>query len=384
MFLRPNARGARVRVRPFGPLGPNARGAGRCDDTMRWRLFVVMGLMGVGAACGQQSLEDELARHPAGVLPRGATQIAWARMDRLRGDPLAALAYEKGRALPWGQTFEGVARTLESCGELSRLALGTYGTGARAAATIVVATGRFDAAAFRDRLQKANVPFVEGTYGEETFYTCGRGNERSFVCFPSAGLVVVASQEALLKETLDLRRSAKKSMARDNGFAPLLKGFSPDLDLWVTGIFPEPFLASLAATISPAVQAIQAFTLTLSGDEPRHWRFALLCLSGETARANAEVLKTLVAIVPLQLARAGYAIPQLEAVIGDGEIVVDGQTADLRLSVARNAAAAITTAFRQGPTAPPVEAMPLGDVPLPLPGALAPVEPAPRQPEGNE
>lgn len=354
---------------------------------MRGRSLAALGLVGLIVACGGRSFETEIDRHPAGVLPRGASQLAYVRIDKLRSNPLATLAYEKGRAFQWGQAFEGIARILDWAGEISRLALGTYGEEDRLPATVVVAAGRFDAKAFRDALGKAKVPHVENTYAKQAYYTCGRGTERCHVCFLSPGILVAASQEDLLKQTLDLRKSARKSMARDRGYAPILGSFSADLDLWATGMFPAPFTATLAQTLSPAVQYIQAFTIRMTCGETGRLSVALLCVSSEAAQANAQVVKKLVSIVPLQLAQLGYRIPQLETAIANSEIVVNGITADFQIALPEADVAAIAATLQAEPTEPvPLESLLPGGLPggvpdgapLGAPGALPP-GPAPNQ-----
>jgi len=296
-------------------------------------------------------------------------QVFYARADSLRGDPLVALAMEQTHKIKWGRSLKGIAETLQRAGDVSRLALGTYGNSAREPSAVAVATGRFDEEAFRKALESAQTPFVESTYGKRDYLTCGRGDARSYVCFLSPNVVVAASSEKLLKQTLDIRDGKRKSLERDRTFEPLLKSFSPDLDLWATGIFPADIAAALGSQLqSPAVQMIQGFTVKLSGTgDKKRLDVALHCASPDAAQANGMILKTLLGSVVTQIRLAGYEIDDLLKAINRSRIVVDGTKTDFQLEMSKKEIAATATAFRNGPTSMVVETLPPPPAAPPIP-----------------
>jgi len=317
---------------------------------MRAVALVTCGLLGSIVACGSRPLETEIERHPARVLPQGASQIFYARVDRLRVNPLVVLVYEQGQRLRLGPSLKGTSQTLPLAGDIERLALGTYsGPTGREQAAVAVATGRFHEDTFRKALETFRIPYVEGRYGELRTYTCGRGEARCYVCFASPRLLVASSQEDLLKRTLDLSTRKAKSMARDRGFAPLLEGFSPETDLWVTGFFPSGLAAAFGDQMQAAIQAIQAFTIVLETDDGSRLAFVLHCDSPEAAEANAMVLKTLIAGLVQQLVVSGYSIPDLINAINRSRIVVERARTTFKLQMNKTEVAATAAALRAEP-----------------------------------
>ena len=316
---------------------------------------VAVGLLVLVVACGGRPLENEIERHPARVLPQGASQVVYARMDHLQGNSLAAWAFERGENIQWGQSFQGISQTLRLAGEITRIALGTYGAADREPSAVVVAVGQFDGEAFRKALESAQTPYVESVYGDHRYYTCGRGDTRCYICFPSPRVVVAASQEDLLKRTVDLSKRGKKSLAHDQGFAPLLESFSPEMDFWATGLFPNAIAMSLGGQLqTPAIQLIQAFTIKLTGDENKRLDLVLHCASPEAAQANAMILKTLLGSVVHQVVLAGYRVPDLVDALTRSQIVVEGATADFQFEMSQAEIAATAEALRAGPAEQPV------------------------------
>jgi len=325
---------------------------------MRAVAAVSLASLGFLLACGGRSLDVEIERHPANVLPQGATQVFYARVDRLRDNPLAVLACERAQKLDLG-TFKSTSQTLALAGDVERLVLGTYGaTVEKEAAAVVVATGRFNEDVFRKALETFRMPHVEGSYGDRRFYTCGRGETRCYVSFVSPRLLAVASQEDLLKRTLALSKRGTKSMARDRGFAPLLQSFSPEMDLWATGLFPPVLSAAFGGQLQAAVQLIQAFTLKLAGQERKHLDLVLHCGSVEAAQANAMVLKTLLGATVQQLVDGGYNVADLIDAVNRSQIIVEGGTADFKLEMNKAEIAATAAVLRAEPVAPAIEAFP--------------------------
>lgn len=321
-------------------------------------------LLGFVIACGGRPLETEIERHPANVLPQGASQIFYARMDRLRDNPLAVLAYERGQASELGPSLKGANQMLQLAGGIERLALGTYGAAAgQEPATVVVATGQFDENAFRKTLESSQMPYVDGSHGTCRFFTCGRGEARCYVSFSSPRLVVASSQEDLLKRTLDLSGRGAKSMARDRGFAPLLGSFSPEMDLWVTGVFPSALSAMFDGQMAQAIELIRAFTIKLAGGDTKRLDLLLHCASAEAAQADAMLLKKLLVSVAQQMVLAGYSIPDLINIINRSEIVIVGSTADFNVEINKAELAATAAAFRAKPAPPTVET-PRSQIPL--------------------
>jgi hypothetical protein len=319
-------------------------------------VFSLALLLGCG---GRRSLETQLERHPADVLPQGAAQIASARLDRLRNNPLAVLAYERAKAANLGPALKGILQALEPAGDLNRVALAVYGAAiGRDAAAVVVAAGRLSEDIFRKSLELARLPYVEGTHDGRRFYTCGRGNERCYVSFVSPRLVVASSQEDLLKRALDLGRSGAKSMARDRGFAPLLDSFSPQMDLWVTGAFPRALSSAFGEQLEQALQLIRAFTIRLTGGEPARFDLTLHCGSTEAAQADAVFLQKLLASTTQEMVAAGYKISDLINVINRSRIVVGEATAEFKIEIGKAELAATAAALRAEPTAPPIVFLP--------------------------
>lgn len=321
--------------------------------------LVAIGLLGFVIGCGGRSLEMEFETHPAKVLPQGASQIAFARADRLRDNPLIMLAYERAQTPELGPSLLGANRTLKLAGAMERLALGTYGAAAgKEPAAAIVAAGRFDENAFRKALESSRIPHVEGSYGRHRFYTCGRGDERCYVSFTSPRLVVAASQEDLLKRTLDMSRRGAKNMMRDRGFAPLLQSFSPQLDLWVTGAFPAALATAFGPQVQQAIEMIRAFTIRLAGGENAQLKLTLHCASQEAAEANAMFLRKLLASVTQQMVLAGYRISELISAINRSQIVVEGRTAEFNFAINKADMAATAAALQAEPVAPTIEGFP--------------------------
>ena len=327
---------------------------------------VALVLLGLVVACGGRPLENEIERHPAQVLPQGASQVFYGRVDRLRGDPLLAWAMEQGENIRWGQSLRGISEMLRPAGEITRIALGTYGAADKEPSAAVVAIGQFDGEAFRQALESARTPFVESSYENHGLFTCGRGNARCYICFPSPRVIVAASQEDLLKRTVDLSKRSKKSLARDQGFAPLLESFSPEMDFWATGLFPNAVATLLSGQLqSPAIQLIQAFTIQLTGNESKRLELVLHCASPEAAQANARILQDLLGLLATQIYHAGYRIDELLEALNRSEIVVEATRATFQIEMSRAEIAATAEALRAGPAEQPMPEPLAPPVPLP-------------------
>lgn len=223
------------------------------------------------------------------------------------------------------------------------------------AADVLVATGKFDDGAFRQALDSGRVPYVEGRYGDCRYYTCGRGEARSYVAIPSGRLLVAASREDLLKRTLDLRKRGGKSVGRDPGFAPLLKDFSPGADFWGTGGVPTSLLATRDPQLQGSIQGIQAFSISLAGTEDRQWELVLHCGSPEASEGGAVLLRNLLSQSLEQIVGAGYDVRDLRAAVARSKIVVDGPNVTFKLVLSKNEVEATARALRAQPVAPQLE-----------------------------
>jgi len=337
---------------------------------MRPYRLAAVAVFGVLAACGGRPLEQRIERHPAEALPLGASQIFHVRVGTLRNNPLATLLYEQAHRLELGPSLKGTSQTIQLLGGISRLVCGFYSADERSASSAVaLLSGTFDEAAFRKALDSSGIPYVTGRQDNREFYTCGRGDARCYVSFSSRQLVVAASQEGLLKRTLDLARGRAKSMTADRAFAPLLADYSPDLDLWATGHFPATLTAMLGPRLQGVLQAIQAFAIKVQSGEKSGLGLVLHCASGEAAQANASVLRDLLASLVQDLVDAGYEIPDLVRALNDSRIVLDGAKADFGIQMSRAEVAATAGALRVTPKPPQVAPIPPAEIPpalLPL------------------
>jgi hypothetical protein len=315
------------------------------------RLRILPAILALAAACGGRSLEKEIEKHPARVVPQGASQILYARVGPLRQNPLAAWASEEIGKIDLLQSFTGLAQSLERAGGIDRFALATYGTGqqVKTASAVAVATGQFDEKAFVKKLESDGVPFVEDKYGSTRYLTAGREQGRSYVAFPSPRVLIVATQEQILRRTLDLFSGKAKSLAEDRAFESLLKTWSADSDLWVTGVFP-------ALIEVPAAQRIHSFTFTARTAPNGGAKFdlALHCLSTEAAQANANLLSQLVGEMLSRAIEAGYPLTHLTSVVNASEITVDDAMATYEITVTRRQMADTVKAFREGSQAAPI------------------------------
>ncbi len=325
---------------------------------MRRTTLALLGIVSLFSACGGRSLEQMLERHPAHVLPQGIFQVFVFRLDRLRENPLALLLYEKGHNLNLGPSLRGTSQTLQLAGTINRLVIGTYGGQSKSdAAVVALAAGTFDEQAFLQALEGAGIPHIVGTHDHQTFYTCGRGDMRCYVAFPSSHLAVAASQEDLLKRTLDLRRRPAKSLANDRALTKLLNTFSPDMDVWATGMFPPAMAGLFGPQIRPALEMIDAFTLRLVGGRNQRLGLSLHCTTAEAAETNAKVLRMVVAQLAQQAVESGYDIQPLLDAINLSQITVDGDRADYELELSAATIAATAQTFRQPPTLRPMPPM---------------------------
>ena len=342
---------------------------------MHVRTLAVVGLFGLLTACAGRPLGEQFERHPAYVLPQGAMQVFYARVDRLKGNPLAVWAYERGANLDLGPSLEGTSQTLHLAGPIARAVLGTFsGRGEEGPSAVIVATGRFDEEAFRKALDSGQIPYVESQYGQRRFFTCGRGDRRCYVSFPSKQLVVAASKEDLLKRTLDLTRRGARSVAADQGLEPLFDSYAPDLDLWAIGFFPATLSGFLGPQLQGTVQMIRGFTIKVKGDDTEQLNLMLHCAAPEAAEANAAILQNVVRSVVQQVVDMGYRIPALVSVVNQSEIVAKGLAVDLKMVLSKADAAAIANGLRAEPVPPTVETLPPGMDTLP-PAVLRPAPP---------
>ena len=341
---------------------------------MRTRIAVLFSLLGLALACGGRPLEERLKEHPARVIPTGASQIVYVRVGELKANPLATWAYAQARDLPLGQAFVGIVRALELAGTPEHVALGTF-SAAQTLATVAVASGQFDPAAFTKGLESAGEPYVEGTHGSWRYLTTGRGEARSYVAFPSPRVLVVASQEDLLKRTLDLVEGEAKSLAEDRAFEPLPDSFAPGLQVWATGFFPTALANSLAAGMQqPAIQLIQALTIKMDSSGGLNRLNALLhCASADAAKANAALLQGLAQQLLQQAMLAGYRLNDLATAVSQSQITLDNRQLDLEIALSDQALAATARTLASGPRQPALsieDLLPPGA--FPVPGETAP------------
>ena len=339
---------------------------------MHVRTLAAVGLLGLLTACAGRPLEEQIERHPAYVLPQGAMQVFSARVDRLKNDPLAVWAYERGDKLDLGPSLTGTSQTLHLAGAIARVALGAYSGGGREEpATVAVATGRFDEAAFLKALDANQIPYVASQYGRQRLFTCGRGDARCYVCFPSKQLVVASSKEDMLKRALDLTRRGARSVAADKGFEPLLESYSPDLDLWAVGFFPATLSGILGPQLQGTLQMIRGFTIKMKAAETDQLNLLLHCAAPDAAEAIATLLRNVVRSVVQQLMDMGYNVPALVNAVQRSEIVAKGLIVDFKIEFGKGDAAAIANGLRAEPVPRPVQAAPPAVEALP-PAVLRP------------
>ncbi|MBM3335201.1 hypothetical protein FJY63_11120 [Candidatus Sumerlaeota bacterium] len=316
------------------------------------RCLIAMALVAALSACGRRSLEQQFDRNPIAALPQGVAQVAYARVERLKTNPLITLAYERAGRIELGSELKGTSQALGLAGDVARLVIGTYGRSDKGPAVVALASGQFSSESFRKALASANIPHVESRYGSQQYWTCGRGDSRCHVSLPSPRLVVASSEEDMLKQTLDLARGSKKNLANDRNLAPLLKSFSADMDMWATGQFPRAFSLKFDEELRAAIMMIHSFTIKLTGNGETRLNAILHCASPESAKANAMIVQELVGSLATQLNAAGYQIRDLIKAIGNSQISVSGPTVDFQIEMNKAEIAATAKALSERPLRP--------------------------------
>lgn len=347
------------------------------------------GLLMSALACGKPSLDKQIERHPARVLPRGASQVLYARVDRLANNPLAVIGFEALGNMDWGRSMKGIAQTLRLAGTIERAAIGIYGSFMEdQPSAVLVAIGQFDEKKFTERLEEENIPHVREARNGAATYTCGRGDERCYVGFPSMGLLIAASRESLVNEVQAISRGKGKRLIDDKTFPGaeavqpgLLRTFSPDNDIWTAGRIPPGLIAPLAQDPRSPLLVLRNFSLEL--EAPGALNSLLTVYSSfdevntenesiveEITNANAKLLSKIVGSLATQFRMAGYEIDPLLAAVNRSKIEPhEGGAIAFSFSMTEEEVAATANAIKAGPSASPPSLL---DQLMPTPGGALP------------